>query len=244
LKIQRALCGILLILFPILSWANSGYDGAYDPFADYSEFNESSEEEADVNFFRNGRFFSASLALGGRRFTSNMGDLYKQAFHFGGFLTYFFDLRFALHVGFNTSDHPFTVRIPSLNQDASGKITISGTSFHIKYYVNSQNITKGLSTMNPYLLAGFSSLNRTTRVSGVDGFGRDKASSFDAGVGFEFPISKHKIFLGFQALYQMSNFADEGTELVVPNPGGGTSSSGFILNGDPITVTLLIGINF
>ena len=36
--------------------AQSGTD-AYDPFVDYSEFEEVSEEEADINFFRNGRFF-------------------------------------------------------------------------------------------------------------------------------------------------------------------------------------------
>ena len=33
-------------------------DDTYDPFADYSEFDEAQEEEADINFFRNGRFCS------------------------------------------------------------------------------------------------------------------------------------------------------------------------------------------
>ena len=33
-------------------------DDSYDPFADYSEFEEDSQEEADIHFFRNGRFFT------------------------------------------------------------------------------------------------------------------------------------------------------------------------------------------
>ena len=31
---------------------------SFDPFSDYSEFDESSDEEADINFFRNGRFLT------------------------------------------------------------------------------------------------------------------------------------------------------------------------------------------
>src|SRR5471030_1901258 len=84
-------------------------DDTYDPFADYSEFDEAQEEEADINFFRHGRFVTLGFIGGMRGFTQGMANLYKPAASFGLFLSYFFDLRFALQFSFNTSDHGFTV---------------------------------------------------------------------------------------------------------------------------------------
>lgn len=51
--------------------AQSDPDEAFDPFTDYSEFDESSDEEADINFFQNGRFFTFGLITGTRGFTGN-----------------------------------------------------------------------------------------------------------------------------------------------------------------------------
>ena len=34
--------------------AQAEVDDSYDPFSDYSEFDEASDEEADINFFRHG----------------------------------------------------------------------------------------------------------------------------------------------------------------------------------------------
>lgn len=33
-------------------------DEAFDPFSDYSEMEQDAEEEADINFFKNGRFLT------------------------------------------------------------------------------------------------------------------------------------------------------------------------------------------
>ena len=85
-------------------------DEAYDPFTDYSEFDEESDEEADINFFRNGRFFTIGLAGGTRGFTGNFANAYGGAPTFGIFLSYFFDLRLALSIGFQTGDHPVARR--------------------------------------------------------------------------------------------------------------------------------------
>src|SRR4051794_21913065 len=71
-------------------------DDAYDPFADYSEFEEAQDEEADINFFRNGRFVTLGFAGGMRGFTGGLGNMYRSSPSFGLFLSYFFDLRFAL----------------------------------------------------------------------------------------------------------------------------------------------------
>ena len=60
-------------------------DDAYDPFSDYSEFEESAEEEADINFFRNGRFFTLGFIGGYRSFTETLGGITSDAPTFGLF---------------------------------------------------------------------------------------------------------------------------------------------------------------
>ena len=52
-----------LVFSPILASAQAE-DETYNPFADYSEFEESGEEEADLHFFRNGRFLTLGFMLG------------------------------------------------------------------------------------------------------------------------------------------------------------------------------------
>ncbi|KAL0630168.1 hypothetical protein Q9L58_010985, partial [Maublancomyces gigas] len=71
-------------------------DDAYDPFADYSEFDEAVDEEEDLNFFRNGRLLTLGFIGGYRGFTGTLNKIYSGNMSFGLFLCYFFDLRFAL----------------------------------------------------------------------------------------------------------------------------------------------------
>ena len=58
---------VLIFLFFSMG-ASAQYDGddVYDPFADYSEFEENNQEEADINFFRNGRSFNVNFLFGGQ----------------------------------------------------------------------------------------------------------------------------------------------------------------------------------
>src|SRR3954462_13104442 len=81
---------------PGLRVAQFDADDTYDPFADYSEFDEAQDEEADINFFRHGRFVTIGFLGGYRGFTQGSANLFKPAVNFGLFLSYFFDLRFAL----------------------------------------------------------------------------------------------------------------------------------------------------
>ncbi|MGE3975175.1 MAG: hypothetical protein AB7F59_11685 [Bdellovibrionales bacterium] len=221
---------------------NEGED-AYDPFADYSEFDGASEEEADINFFRHGRFFTLAFTFGYRRFTENLGEVYSASNFFGGYLTYFFDLRFALQIGYITGDHAL-----SLPYGATGSLlgttTISATSFHLKYFMNTQNVTKGLADLNPYLLGGFSQIYRTTRISGNDRYARDNAMSFDVGVGLEIPLMRHKMFLGLQGIYQFAKFQDENTEFTYRDDNDQVQSTGFFPRGDLIMGSALLGVNF
>ncbi|MBX3021305.1 MAG: outer membrane beta-barrel protein [Bdellovibrionales bacterium] len=214
-------------------------DDAYDPFADYSEFEEAQEEEADINFFRNGRFVTLGFIGGMRGWTGGLSEMYRTSPTFGLFLSYFFDLRFALQFSFNTGDHAFSVKSKS-GTVANGNIGITNFALDVKYYVNTQNVTKGLAKFNPYMIAGFSRVDRTTNIEGVEGFGKEGAMAFDLGAGIELPMMRNKMFFGAQAMYQMVNFHDENTEVEFID----NSRTGKYPNGDSYTLMAIIGVNF
>lgn len=214
-------------------------DDTYDPFADYSEFDEAQDEEADINFFRNGRFVTLGFLGGMRGFTGGLSEMYRTSPTFGLFLSYFFDLRFALQFSFNTSDHGFHVKSKN-GVSANGNIGITNFGLDIKYYINTQNVTKGLAKFNPYLIGGFSRVDRTTNLENVGGFGKEGAMGFDFGAGIELPMMRNKMFFGAQVMYQMINFHDENTEVkfVDNNP------TGKYPNGDSYTLMGILGVNF
>lgn len=227
-----------LLGIPGLKVAQFDADDTYDPFADYSEFDEAQEEEADINFFRNGRFVTLGFIGGIRGFTEGLGDMYRSSPTFGLFLSYFFDLRFALQFSFQTSDHGF--RVASRTKAANGNVGIQNFSLDIKYYVNTQNVTKGLARFNPYIIGGFARVDRTTTIENVQGFGKEGAMAFDLGAGIELPLMRNKMFFGAQAMYQLVNFHDENTEVLFDNG----EHTGKYPNGDSYTVLGILGVNF
>ncbi len=219
-------------------------DDTYDPFADYSEFDEAQDEEADINFFRNGRFVTVGFMGGFRGFTEGLGGMYRPATAFGLYLSYFFDLRFALQFSFLTSDHTFRVSGPS-GLVGKGSVGITTFGLDIKYYVNTQNVTKGLAKFNPYFIAGFSRVDRTTSLQDpqgdvLPGFGREGAMGFDLGLGIELPMLRNKMYFGGQGMYQLVNFQNENTEIRFNNG----EATGKFPNGDAWTLLGVIGVNF
>jgi hypothetical protein len=216
-------------------------DDTYDPFADYSEFDEAQEEEADINFFRNGRFVTIGFTGGFRGFTEGLGTMYRTSTAFGLYLSYFFDLRFALQFSFLTSDHKFSIKSSQSGETATGNVSITSFGLDIKYYINTQNVTKGLAKFNPYIIAGFSRVDRTTSgLSGVRGFSREGAMGFDVGAGIELPMMRNKMYFGGQAMYQLVNFANENTQVEFADG----DKTGKYPNGDSYTLLGIIGVNF
>lgn len=215
-------------------------DDTYDPFADYSEFDEAQEEEADINFFRNGRFVTLGFMGGLRGFTDGLGEMYQSSPAFGLYLAYFFDLRFAVQFSFLTSDHKFQLKSKNSGIRQNGTIGITSFGLDIKYYLNTQNVTKGLAKFNPYIIAGFSRVDRTTNLSNVNGFGKEGAMGFDVGAGIELPMLRNKMYFGGQVMYQLVNFQNENTEVVFY----GNDRTGKYPNGDTYTVLGVIGVNF
>jgi hypothetical protein len=220
--------------------AQSEADDAYDPFSDYSEFEESSEEEEDINFFRNGRLFTMGFLIGYRGFTGNLGTIYSGDPNFGLYLSYFFDLRFALQVGFTTGSHSISYRTVG-NNTVVGNASLTDLSVNLKYYLNTQNVTRGLADLNPYLLAGFSQYLRSTSYDyAPDEVLKDAAFSFNLGGGIELPMMRNKMYFGVEGAYHLVNFANENQYL---QDGSGNNSL-MKPAGDSWTALGIIGVNF
>ncbi|MCC7405549.1 MAG: outer membrane beta-barrel protein [Bdellovibrionales bacterium] len=222
---------------PLLAQFES--DDSYDPFADYSEFDAASDEEADINFFRNGRFFTLGFIGGYRTLTDTLGDIYAPTFTFGLFLSYFFDLRFAMQLAFVTGDHTIDFTSPAGTR-VRGTASITSMGFDLKYYLNTQNVTRGLAKLNPYLIGGFSQVYRTSTVTGQSAFAKEGALGFNMGAGVEVPMLRNKMFLGFQGAYHLISFRDENSEI---NLAGG-EKTGIFPTGDYLTFLVIMGINF
>ncbi len=214
-------------------------DEAYDPFTDYSEFDEESDEEADINFFRNGRFFTIGLSGGMRGFTGNFANAYTSAPAMGIYLSYFFDLRLALSLGFQTGDHAVKFTTLGGTKTYQGNVSMSSINFDLKYYLNTQNVTRGLADLNPYLLGGMGQFYRTYTIEGLDGYSRDSTMGFDLGVGVEIPLMRKKAYLGIQATYHYVEFGDENKSYV--QTGEKLDAN---LSGDIYDILFIIGMNF
>lgn len=217
--------------------AQSDPEDIYDPFSDYSEFDEASDEEADINFFRHGRFFTVGLTAGYRGFTGNFQKNYGSGPAYGVFLTYFFDLRFAFSLGFQTGDHP--VNFSSNLRNYSGNVSITSLNFDLKYYLNTQNVTRGLADLNPYLLAGFGQFYRTYTIDNIEGYSRDATMGAELGAGIEIPLMRRKAFLGIQSVYHYVTFNDESKDFIQ-----GSERLENRLNGDIYDVLFILGVNF
>lgn len=219
--------------------AQESGDDAYDPFSDYSEFDEASDEEADINFFRNGRFFVLSFAGGFRGFTDNMAKLYNSGPTYGLFMTFFFDLRFAMQAGFLTGDHAYELSTPS--GKTTGNISMTFLDISLKYYMNTQNVTRGLADLNPYMIGGFSQTYRTLTITGTGDSARDATMGLHGGMGLEIPLMRKKAFFGIQALYRYFNFKDENQNLIDPTTLLPTNVKP---TGDSFDIMGMVGINF
>jgi hypothetical protein len=219
--------------------ATESGDSTFDPFSDYTEFEEGSEEEADTNFFRNGRFLSLGILAGYESFTDILGQMYKPDFGYGLALTYFFDLKFGFQASFMTADHAISIIDARTATNYVGKVNLQHFEFDGKYFFNTQNVTKGLGAFNPYLIIGFSQYTRTQTFNGATGFARDTAMGLQGGAGVEIPFMKNKMYFGLQGMYNYVAFADRNAPIVI----NGAATSIFP-TGDALTFLGLLGINF
>ena len=239
---SRFLPQFFIILFFSLGMSSGVFaqyegDDVYDPFADYSEFEENSQEEADINFFRNGRFFNFGFLFGGRMFNKGMAQHIEANLSPGLTLTYFFNIRFALQFTYSYSSHLFGPIVdPAQPIPFEGNVSFTHIAFDAKYYFNTANVTRGLAFLNPYIIGGFSQNQRT--FSAVDQLfvAKDDGAGIEAGIGIEIPVSRKEIFIGAQVTYVYVDFSTENRP-VVRDPD-------VFLDGDMMQAYFILGFNF
>lgn len=211
----------------------------YDPFADYGEFDVSSGEEADLNFFRNGRLFTAGVVLGAQGFTDTMSELYNISPAYGFYISYFFDLRFALQLTLLFSSNDFAFE--AFQKTISGNSFVSAYGLNLKYFINTQNITRGLAQFNPYLTLGFSQTLLSTKIDSKSTVTNDPpALGAELGLGIEIPIRNGLSYIGFQGTYKLVTFQEsEGVEIVIEQ-----GPTGIVPRGDLWNMVAIFGFNF
>ena len=255
----RNLSLILLLtisLFHQRSFAqqSTDLDENFDPFSDYNEVEQSAEEEADINFFKNGRFLTIGVMVGYRGFTEGFSQGYTPAVSWGVQFSYFFDLQTAVSLSYGISDSgvDFTsyndAALTSVSEHYTGTVNIQTFDLNGKYYFNTENVTKGLAELNPYVLVGIGQFTRTYNLSKVLAVNADKPIGFKLATGIEIPIMRHRAYFGLQATYHFVQFPDENNDRIeetkpgIPDPV--LSPVRPMLNGDIYEVQAGIGFNF
>ena len=220
-------------------------DDSFDPFSDYNEFDQETDEEADIHFLRNGRYLTLGLLLGYRDFTKGFAEGYEGGLDYGVQFSYFFDLNLATSLSYTTGDHPVAFSSAS-NAQYTGTVNIQIFDLHLKYYVNTDNVTKGLADLNPYLLVGSGMFVRTYNLNESFANDPDKVVGFRVGGGIEIPLVQRRFYFGAQALYNFVQFPDE-NNYFIDEGGSGTPNPQAIqphLDGDIYEINFILGTNF
>lgn len=227
-------------------------DDSFDPFSDYNEFEQETEEEADIHFLRNGRYLTLGLLAGYRDFTKGFSEGYEPSLDYGVQFSYFFDLNLAAALSYTTGDHnvmfqSFTSsNLSQVSETYTGTVNIQIFDVHLKYYVNTDNVTKGLADLNPYLMVGTGYFVRTYNLNESFTNDPDKVLGFRLGGGIEIPMVQRRFYFGAQALYNFVQFPDE-NNYYIDEGGSGTPSLKDIsphLDGDIFEVNFILGTNF
>lgn len=222
---------IIFCLFIIpSSFAKKTLD-AYDPFADYSEFENTVEEQENINFFRNGRFLSIGVIGGIRLFTLNMYRLYNIGPHYGLNINYFFNLISSIQVYFARSDH-------SINTNSSkGKASFSTMGIDMKYFTHPDLFQTKWSWLKLYGFLGFIHVSSDTPLIQEQEHIKDDGYGVNVGLGAEFHFIK-KIYFGIQYAFQYVNLKQE--DIPLKN----TGSEIFKPYGDWMNFSTVLGVNF
>lgn len=250
---------LLLVLFASLFHQQihaqtADIDEGFDPFADYNENEQSAEEEADINFFKNGRFLTLGLMLGYRGFTDGFSQAYSAAPSWGVQFSYFFDLQIATSLSYSISDSSVEFKsyndaaLTSVSETYTGTVNIQTFDLNMKYYFNTENVTRGLADLSPYVLVGVGQFTRTYNLNRSLAIAPDRPFGFKLATGIEIPMMRHRGYLGLQLTYHYVQFPDENNDRIEENKVGQTepvlSPVSPRLKGDIYELTTIIGINF
>ena len=227
-------------------------DEGFDPFSDYNETEQSVEEEADINFFKNGRFLTLGLMIGYRGYTDGFSQGYSASPSWGFQFSYFFDLQLATSLSYSISDSSVNFNsyndaaFTSVSEHYKGTVNIQTFDLNMKYYFNTENVTRGLAELNPYMLVGVGQFIRTYNLSKSLALNPDRPIGFKLATGIEIPLMRHRAYLGLQLTYHYVQFPDENNDSIEEDktPVPVLSPVRPRLNGDIYELNTIIGVNF
>ena len=226
---------------------------AYDPFADYSEFENTAEEQKNIHFFQHGRFITLGVLGGVKLFTMNMASFYNIGPVYGGYLNYFFDMNFAIqfaiiasshYIAFNTSGGPQTGAVQQTGTHFIGSADFMSMGIDFKYFLDKSLFNKNFNWLAPYFFIGVlrSSLVMQATLSQKGVFFEDSGYGLNIGLGLEFHFMR-RIHFGMQYAFQFVTLEKEYLPLGL-NSGNSTAALNFRPYGDWMNLTMILGVNF
>ena len=219
-------------------------ESTYDPFVDYSEFENTAEEQKSINFFQTGRFLSISAQGGMQFFTQNMAALYEVGPIYGGYLNYFFNLSFALQFGVLLSTHNIILK-SSNGEPFVGGADFLSISMDFKYLFDRKLFHRSLHWLQPFVLLGFghSKVTMVATLTDQPGFYEDSGFGLNIGGGLEFLFSK-KVYAGLLYTFRFVNFPEESRPIAITTQDSQKKIIDFAPFGDWMHVTMILGVNF
>jgi len=215
---------------------------AFDPFADYSEFENTAEEQENINFFQTGRFLTLGALGGVKLFTLNLANLYQIGPAYGGYLNYFFDLNFAIQFHITASTHNIVF-------EAAGQPFLGGADFismgvDFKFFIDKNVFNKHFSWLQPYLFLGvlYSSKTIFATFTNQSGYYSDRGYGVNIGLGTEFQFLR-KLYFGLQYAFKFVTLSEEAVPIVL-DTGTTTINTNFRPYGDWMNITVLLGVIF
>lgn len=178
-------------------------------------------------------------------------NAYRGSLNYGAEFNYFFDMQLAGGLSYLAGDHAVSFR--SLNAPGgstvnsySGNVNIQAIDFHMKYYLISDNVTKGLADLNPYFVVGSGYYIRTYSLNQSLAADPDRVVGFKFGSGIEIPLMRRQAYFGAQVTYRYVQFPDENKEYIDEEGGlpSGIRPVDPKLDGDIYELNLMVGLNF
>ena len=216
----------------------------YDPFANYAEFENSAEEQEDINFFLTGRFLSLGIAGGTQIYTGNMANLYNIGPAYSIQLTYFFDLTFAIQFSVSGGTSVLDLELQS-SVPFKGAADFISLGIDVRYFIDKSIFSKGFSWFQPYFFVGVlhSTVDFYATYTDQSGFYTDDGFGINMGLGVEFHFSR-KMYLGIEYAFKFVTLSSEAVPIELTTSGNTTINTNFTPYGDWMHVLLLLGVNF
>ncbi len=236
--LKSSLRAIFLTLALFASCSGLGSE-PYDPFADYSDFDEDTSQEQGSSAPVGGRRLSVGIVNGVRNYTDSLEKSFKSSSVLGASMTLFFSLgglHLALEGTYLIGESIWILR--SSTDEEGGVASIQDAGVNLRYYFITDNVSVGISDFAPYVVLGYSQISREIRGLSRP-TGRDSSSAGNGGFGLEIPLIGGRAFLGFQGVYQFVNFPNEDQPVAV-GQGEGLAR----LDGNTYLLTLSFGANF